>query len=179
MKRFFLIILIFMIFYGCEYKKIQPKLPATEKLENIPNYIIKGFNLTTTDKGIKKTELKAESAQVFEMKKMIFAQKLEMINHEKDGGKTILIADSAVINTENNSFKATGNVKIHASNGTVIQTDSIIWDDVKKKVIGEGPVTVIKDKNVINGIGFESDVDMRDVRINKKVKFKAKDIVQE
>jgi len=38
---------------------------------------------------------------------------------------------------------------------------------------------VIKDKNVINGIGFESDFDMRDVRINKKVKFKAKDIVQE
>lgn len=178
MRKILVVILMVFIVIGCEHKKIQPKLPATEKIENIPNYIIQGFNLTTTDHGIKQTELKAESAQVFEMKKMIFAQKLEMKNYEKDGGITVLNADNAVINTANNSFKATGNVKIKASNGTIIITDSIFWDDVQKKVIGEDAVTVIKDKNVISGIGFQSDIDMRDIKINKKVKLKARDTIQ-
>jgi LPS export ABC transporter protein LptC len=164
---------------GCEYKKVQPKLPATEKVEDIPNYIIQGFNLTTTEEGIKKTELKAASAQVFEMKKIILAQNLEAKNYEKDGGVTVLKADNAVINTENNSFKASGNVKIIASNGTIITTDSIFWDDVQKKVIGEGAVSIIKDKNIISGIGFQSDVDLRDIKITKKVKLKAKDIIQD
>ncbi|MCX8092877.1 MAG: LPS export ABC transporter periplasmic protein LptC [Candidatus Goldbacteria bacterium] len=179
MKRLLLVIFLLLIIVGCEHKKIQPRLPATEKIENIPNYIIQGFNLTTTEEGVKKTELKAASAQVFEMKKLIFAQKLEMKNYEKDGGITVLSADHAVINTENNSFKASGNVRIKASNGTVIITDSIFWDDAQKKVIGEGPVSVIKDKNVISGIGFQSDIDMKDIRINKKVKLKAKDIIQD
>jgi len=176
MKRFFLIMLLLLTTTGCEHKKIQPKLPTKDKIENIPNYIIQGFNLTTTDHGMKQMELKAESAQVFEIKKMIFAQKLEAKNYEKNGGITVLNADSAVINTETNSFKATGNVKINTSDGTIIYTDSIFWDDVQKKIIGDGPVTVIKDGNVISGIGFQSDVDMRDIRINKKVKLKAKDI---
>lgn len=178
-KKFFSIILLLIILAGCEHKKIQPRLPATEKIENIPNYIIWGFNLTTTEEGVKQTELKAESAQVFEMRKMIFAQKLEMKNYEKNGGITVLNADNAIINTENNSFKATGNVKIKASNGTIIITDSIFWDDVQKKVIGDGPVSVIKDKNVISGVGFQSDINMRDIRINKRVKLKAKDITQD
>jgi|DewCreStandDraft_4_1066084.scaffolds.fasta_scaffold04229_10 LPS export ABC transporter protein LptC len=178
MKRFFIIILILFVLAGCEYKKVKPRLPAPDKIENIPNYMIQGFNLTNTEDGVKQTEIKAEAAQVFELKKMIYAQKLEVKSYEKDGGITILNADTAVINTENNSFKAAGNVKIKASNGTVIITDSILWDDVQKKVVGEGPVTVIKDKNVISGIGFESDIDMRDIRIKNKVKLKARDITQ-
>jgi LPS export ABC transporter protein LptC len=178
MKRFLLIMLLLLVTAGCEHKKIQPKLPTKDKIENIPNYIIQGFNLTTTEHGIKQTELRAESAQVFEMKKTIFAQKLEAKNYEKNGDITVLNADSAVINTETNSFKATGNVKINAPDGTVIYTDSIFWDDVQKMVIGEGPVTVIKDNNVISGVGFQSDVNMRNIKINKKVKLKAKDITR-
>lgn len=179
MKQFFLIILSLIILAGCEHRKIQPRLPATEKIENIPNYIIQGFNLTTTEKGVKQIELIAESAQVFEMKKMIFAQKLEMKNYGKDGSITVLNADNAIINTENNSFKATGNVKIKVSNGIIIITDSIFWDDVQKKVIGDGPVSIIKGKNVISGIGFQSDINMQDIRINKKVKLKTKDITKD
>ena len=161
---------------SCGDSKPRPKLPVGDKIEDTPNYVMQGFKMRSTDKGGVNWELEAKGAQVFEMKKKAYAQDFTMHTFEKNGATSVLTGDRAVINTDTNFLEATGHVRLKSDNGMLLITEKLFWDDVKKLAYGDAPVTMIKGSTVLKGVGFESDMYMRDLRIHSRVKLKARDI---
>jgi LPS export ABC transporter protein LptC len=171
-----LTIAVSLVLAACGDNKPKPRLPVGDKIEDTPNYVMQGFKLRNTDKGGVEWELEAKGAQVFEMKKKAYAQEFTMHTFEKNGSTSVLTGDRAVINTDTNFLEATGNVRLKSDNGMLLITEKLFWDDVKKLAYGDAAVTVIKGGSVLKGVGFESDMYMRDLRIHSRVKLKAKDI---
>lgn len=166
-------------FTACGDDKPKPKLPVGDKIEDIPNYVMQGFKLKSTDKGNIEWELNAKGAQVFEMKKKVYVQDFTMSVFEKNGASSILTGDRAEIDTTTNFLEATGHVKLKADNGMLLLTDKFFWDDAKKLAYGDSRVTVYKENTVLQGVGFESDMYMRNLKIHSRVKLQAKDIGDE
>jgi len=153
--------------------KIRPKLPPVESIEDTPNYILQGFTLRSSEKTTIRWEVSAKHAQVFELKKKIFGQGVVITYNQPDGHKSTLAGDKAVINTDTNSLVITGNVTGKASDGTLIKTDKLNWDDERELLYSKDMVTVYKDGAVLSGRGFESDAGFRNVVIKERVRLSA------
>jgi LPS export ABC transporter protein LptC len=178
-KTVLMLLALALILSACTPDKPKPRLPVGDKVEDIPNFVMQGFKLRSTEGGDVSWELQAKAAQIFEMKKKAYAQDFTMRIYEKGGETSVLTGDRAVIDTQTNFLEATGNVHLTGSKGMVLITDKFNWDDQKKIAYGDGPVTVINGKTVLKGIGFESDVHMRNLQIKKKVRLKAEDLKNE
>ncbi|HDQ26739.1 MAG TPA: LPS export ABC transporter periplasmic protein LptC [bacterium] len=170
---------IFLFAAGCGEQKIRLKLPAPESVENIPSFVIQGFTLVSTENAVVDWELKARGAQIFEMKKMAYAQDVEMTILEGKNRATKVFSDRAVINLVNNFTELTGNVKVRAENGMVLLTKKLFWDDAGGRIFTEEEVVVIKGKDRLRGKGMESDIHMENVRLKEEVRLDAKDIGNE
>jgi LPS export ABC transporter protein LptC len=168
---------VLLLSCGCGgEKKIKPSLPANSKVEDIPNYVIEGFRLMSTDKGRKEWEIEGKNAQVFEMKKKIYVQNFNMKTFEKNGAYATTTGKRAVIQTDTNFMEVSENVRYTASNGMVLKTEKLFWDNAQKKIYSDEQVIIIKGQSVLKGIGFESDSSMENMVIKKQVRLTAKDM---
>jgi len=174
-----LIIVSLLVFSGCGNDAPKLKLPVGDKVEDIPNLVMEGFDMSSTENGVKQWELYAEGAQIFDMKKKAYAQVVTMKGYEGRGVVTVMTSERAIIDTDTNFIEATGNVRVKSSNGTLLLTSKLFWDDQKKRMHSDRKVTVIKGKNILKGTGFESDMHMRDLQLKEKVEFKARGITNE
>jgi LPS export ABC transporter protein LptC len=156
--------------------KIKPKLPVGDKIEDIPNYVMEGFVLRNTLKGRTDWEITGKGAQVFEMKKKIYVQDFVMKTYEPGGKYSTMTGKKGVISTDNNNLEISDNVRYTAVNGMVLKTQKLFWDDKLKKLFTDAEVVIIKDSNVLKGIGFESDASMKNMVIKKQVRLTARDI---
>lgn len=181
MKKISAIFIIMLLFFtGCgKEKKVKINLPANEKIENIPSFVMQGFLLKSTENGKTKFEIYSKTAQIFELKKEAYAQTVEAKIFEDDGKISILKGDRAIINTETNSVEINGNVVLNGSSGIVLKTEKLFWDDKNKKIFSDEEVTIIKKNNVIKGIGFESDSALKNIKLKNKVELKARDLQDE
>jgi LPS export ABC transporter protein LptC len=168
-----------LLYCACGQEKPKPKLPVGDKIEDVPNYVMQGFKLRSTEKAGIEWEMEAKGAQVFEMRRKAYAQDFTMRTFEKNGSVSVLTGERVVINTDTNFLEATGNVRLKADNGMLLITDKFYWDDIKKLAYGDAPVTLIKQGTVLKGVGFESDMYMRNLKINSRVNLKIKDIGDE
>jgi LPS export ABC transporter protein LptC len=183
LKKIFALLLPALIIFsvsGCgKSTKIQPKLPVSGSIEDIPNFVMEGFKMKSTDKGKVKWEITARAAQIFELKKKAYAQSVIMVHHDETDKKTILYGDRAEINTDTNFMVITGNVKAVSSEGAIIQTQKLFWDDKLKKMYTDDEVTITRQGSVLRGIGFESDAGFKNVEIKRRVRLKAETAPQE
>ena len=81
---------------------------------------------------------------------------------------SMLFADSAKINEQNNDLKANGNVYVISDSGYTLTTHEIIWDNSYRMIIAEDSVMFTTSSgDTLYGVGFESDSDLEEWRISK------------
>ncbi len=178
-KAFIFFITASIVFFSCGGEEVKPRLPVGENIEDVPNFVMEGFRLTSTKDGEEKWILTGRGAQIFEMKNKAFVQDVKMESFDEKGRVTVLTGDRADVDTETNFMKVTGDVRVAAPNGMVLKTEELYWDEKKQKIYNNAFVTIIKDNNKIHGIGFESGASMENMRIKKRVRLRAKDIKNE
>lgn len=180
MKKIVIITVITALLFltaGCgNGRKIKPSLPVGDNVEDIPNYVIEGFKLMSTDKGNKEWEIEGKNAQVFEMKKKIYVQNFIMKTFERSGKYSTTTGKRAVIQTDTNFMEINEQVRYTASNGMVLKTEQLFWDNALKKIYSDKQVIIIKGDSILKGIGFESDASMQNMVVKKQVRLTARDI---
>ena len=81
---------------------------------------------------------------------------------------SILTADTAKINENNNNFNAIGNVVVISDSGLTLKTKTLTWDHQYKLVISNDSVEfTTKERDTLYGVGFESDMDLSHWKILK------------
>ncbi len=164
-----------LLLWGCGNGngKIKPKLPPIASVEDTPNYMLQGLRLRLSENTVVRWEVSAKYAQVYEMKKKIFGQGVVITYNQPDGHKSTLSGDKAVINTDTNALVISGNVTGRSSDGTVLKTERVFWDNEKNILYSKDAVAVYRSGAVLRGKGFESDAGFKNIVIKERVRLSA------
>jgi len=88
-----------------------------------------------------------------------------------DKGKhtSVLRADSALVREKQRFLEVFGNVKILTDDGRTLASDHLVWDDRRRLITTDGYVAITKGKDVMSGYGFESDPELKHIRLHREV----------
>ena len=90
---------------------------------------------------------------------------------------SILYADSARINEDNNNLLATGNVFVVSDSGYTLTANEILWDNQYQLIVADDSVMFTTyEGDTLYGVGFESDSDLEEWRIYKPIGISRKGI---
>jgi LPS export ABC transporter protein LptC len=79
--------------------------------------------------------------------------------------KSEMVADRAIRNRKTGYMEAFGEVIVYNEKGEKLETEHLIWDEVKAKIISNTKVTITKKTQTIVGDGLISDQNFLDYEI--------------
>ncbi len=163
--------LLTTMLFSCA-KKIEEVNRLYQENEDIPISETKDFKLTYTILGNKALVLTAPVMLDFSNQKKFSYQyfpeqiKIVLINHNNNE-KTIVTADRAFVYKNPDLSELIGHVQITGADGSSLQTGHLYWDATHNHIFGEGKTVLKQNDEQISGIGFDSSLDFKNVRLNK------------
>jgi len=127
---------------------------------------ILGFTLTQTQEGRKVWALRARQALVFEESDRVEASGVTVDFYgEESSLQSTLTAMSGIIMRRTNAIEVQGNVVVTATDGTVLTTDRLLWDERTGKIRSDHAVRVTKGTDVMTGSAMEADPDLKNLKV--------------
>lgn len=178
MKYIYLILIIYLSFACVEEAKVVKKEFDSSVVENQPSQISYNFSVNFLDSNKKKAYLEAYRARIYDKEKITkLDSNVNVDFYSKENGKKVsnLIADSVLIDDKTQNMTAMGNVVVVSdTNKTTIKTTLLKWNDETRKLTSDKYVKIVSPEQEIEGIGFESDEQLKNYTIYKVkgVKYK-------
>jgi len=163
--------LLTTMLFSCA-KKIEEVNNLYKENEDIPISETKNFKLTYTILGNKALILTAPVMIDFSNQKdfayQYFPKKINIVLlNNNNNEKTVITADKAFIYKNPDLSELIGHVKILGADGSSLQTGHLYWDAINQHIFGEGQTVLRQDDEKISGVGFDSSLDFKNVRLNK------------
>ncbi len=169
------LILLLILFTFCK-KKAEDT--STNPIDNaiLPDHTIEKFELIETYKGEEVWRLKAEIANIFDNKKLIEAETLTVNFYEKGKHFSTLTSNKGNINQKTNDMEAMGNVIVKNEEGYTLETEQLKWNNKERKIYSDVFVKITKGRDVLTGIGLETDPNLECIEIKKNLEVSVKDV---
>lgn len=137
-----------------------------EASPGLPDQEIEGFRLTHTRDGARLWVLSASLAEVYEQADRVELSGLRVDFFDDKGDvRSTLTASRGVLSRRTNDMEALGSVVLISSDGTVLTTERLVWNERRGKIQSDRAVRVTKGKDVMTGVGMESDPDLTNIRV--------------
>ena len=151
-------------FLGCGEKLKPTVVPISG---NLPDQESWNSTITFSDSGVVKGVLKAGHAIVFNNQNKTFLGDSVRVDFFDDKGvhTSFLTSDSGIVDDQTNNLEAIGNVYANNDSGTSLWTQRLYWNNKTQKVTSDAFVRIVSPKETIEGIGFQSDRDLRNYTI--------------
>lgn len=165
-KSLKLIWLSLLLLTACTEQKMEVTGPPMDR--NLPdetssNVRITEFNGTEVD-----YHLEASRIDRFYDRRLLNAYKVKITAYDaKKGGKSVMQADSTIVDDARNLIYAYGNVKLNSVNGSIM-AQRMIWDRNMDEVTAPGEVTLLRDGNTLRG---------SNLRTNTRIDYAEMDVV--
>lgn len=131
-----------------------------------PDQEIQGFTLTQTRDGRKVWALRARQALVFEELDRVEASGVTVDFYGEEASlQSTLTATNGVIMRRTNAIEVDGNVVVTSTDGTVLTTDRLVWDERTGKIRSDHAVRVTKGSDVMTGSAMEGDPDLKNLKV--------------
>lgn len=168
MKFKYVGLVLIACFLACQ-KQEQGNIPNPVPSE--PDEVLFNSTINLTSRGILTSKIKADKILRFEGKEPMFLYEIDAYFYDSTGKEEARVkADSGTAVERTNFVHLRGNVKVLYANGTVIDTDSLKWDQAGDKVTTDGYVKIVKkDGTEIEGEGLITDPQFTSYRIIKPV----------
>jgi len=152
---------------GCGHKgAIGPAGTSGE----LPDQEVRDFALTETDQGNPEWKLYARYAAMYDARNVIVARSVRVDFYDEQGRKTSeLTAREGEINQLTRDMIARGNVVMQTTEGTRMSTEKLRFLNRTQKVVSDQLVRVEHDGNVLTGVGFESDPELKHYEFKSRV----------
>ena len=144
---------------GCGSQRSTGPVGSTGEL---PDQEVRNFVLTETDQGNPVWKLYARYAAMYDARNSIVAQAVRVDFFDAQGNKTSeLSAREGEIDRQSRDMIARGNVVIQTTEGTRMSTEELRFLNRTQKVHSDREVRVERAGNVLTGVGFDSDPDLK------------------
>jgi LPS export ABC transporter protein LptC len=130
----------------------------TESLDRrLPDETSTGVTITEFDQGRIAYVLKAEKIDRFYDRRILNAYKVDITAYDSKGAKSLLKADSTIVDDARNQIFAYGNVNLISPGGNV-SSGRMVWDRNSDEIMAPGQVTLIQDGNVLRGKNLRTNL---------------------
>jgi len=132
----------------------------------LPDQEISNFKLTQTSDGRVMWTLSATLGLVFEEADRVETTSPRVDFVDEDGElRSTLTARTGLLRRRTSDMEVLGNVVVKSADGTVLETERLLWSEQKGRIETDRAVRVTKDGDVMTGIGAEADPDLKNLRI--------------
>jgi len=152
----------FLLAAGCTSKE-EPPSGGGSPSGVVPDQESWNSTIIFSQSGITTAVISAAHLMKFEKKgitELDGGLKVDFYNRDGTHSST-LTAERATVDERSEELKAIGNVVVISDDGSKLETDELIWDNSRRKIVADGPVTIATRSGVERGIGFESDPDLK------------------
>ena len=159
-----------ILFYACGKNDIA-KIQAFNTEENLPIQEATNFETLVSDSGQIRYNLQAPKLLRFDNDGQGFYEFPEGVKILKYNDQKQIVsslrADYAKQFIKEDRWEAKNNVVVTNIQGDTLKTEHLIWDEKAKEIHTEEYVKIIRDDQIITGIGLTSDMDMLNWKIKK------------
>lgn len=155
------ILILAVLFVACQESAVTRQLGSTKDM--YPDHESWGSTLRISENGL--LVAVADSDRMVKDTEQDVAYLIGSVSvdfyNEQGLHMSHLSADSAEVNSRNNTMSAFGQIVVKSDEGQVLETETLRWDDTYNMVATSDSVmfTTIE-KDTLYGVGFESDVDL-------------------
>lgn len=166
----FVLMVIGFVFTSCETDRNE--IMALGKKNVMPDLTGKGVTMLYSDSTVLKIKLQTPQMQKYEkgVKEpvTIMPKGLFVIFYDDKGKEaTTLKADYGVRYEKTKRMEVKYNVEVVNVNGEKLNTEHLIWDEKKKKIISDAFVKITTAKEIIMGKGLEANQDFTQYEIKE------------
>lgn len=171
-NRSILFLLMVSVFIICSCETDRNEIMALGKKTVMPDLTGKGVTMLYSDSTVLKIKLQTPQMQKYEkgVKEAvtIMPKGLFVIFYDDKGKEaTTLKADYGVKYEVSKRMEVRYNVEVVNVNGEKLNTEHLVWDENKKKIISDAFVKITTAKNIIMGKGLESNQDFTQYEIKE------------
>ncbi|MGH7443068.1 MAG: LPS export ABC transporter periplasmic protein LptC [bacterium] len=138
-----------------------------------PSLLFQGFSARASHDGVVVWEAHAARARVNHDGLKAHAEVVTVVYFRRGKVVSRARADRADIGLKDYDIAANGSVEVRSSDGVILRTTHLDWDNHAQRISSSAPVTVLRGRTKLTGVGFVADRDLRDVRILSNVKAEA------
>lgn len=164
-----LLVGIAMLFFSC-VNKIE-KIKEFSAAEKLPGMEAEVFEMLYSDSAIIRFKLTAPKLIRYDQEKEPFTEFPDGITIEKYNNQMKIVsritANYARHLEKEDKWLAKNNVVAVNEQGDSLKTEELIWDEKNGKIYSDQFVKIIRQDQVINGIGMESDQNLENWEIMK------------
>jgi len=152
---------------ACSQKK-QPPVAAHSPLADSADQVMYGARFNLTDKGLQRANLVADTAYFFEDNTRIELEKVHTTFFTATGAKNaVLTSDRGRYNNRTNNMVARKNVVVVSEDGRRLTTPELNYNQQTNEISSDSAFVMTEPNRRVEGIGFRSDPDMKNIRILK------------
>lgn len=170
---FVLIIFFFVYLIGCSSGINEDS--AKESVKGFPAQELWDARVNFTEGELKRAVLEAHYIAKYEDEKITKAKELKLTFNDSVGKPYgILFSDSGLVDDQTNAIQFLGNVKFFTFDGDTLWADSLRWDPKDELIKTRSKIKLVRESEIIEANGLETDIRLEKIRFLGGVKGKAK-----
>jgi LPS export ABC transporter protein LptC len=151
---------------GCGAGGARPT--ATVQAADTADQVIEGFSHYVTSDGVRKSRVEADTAYFYEASQLAVLRHLRATFYDPRGAESsTLTADRGTYRWQDGSMDATGDVVVTGSDGRQLRAETLKFDPKKNEISTDQAFRFEHGSEFIQGTGFTSDPDFRNVVTNR------------
>ncbi|HEY8833631.1 MAG TPA: LPS export ABC transporter periplasmic protein LptC [Gemmatimonadaceae bacterium] len=152
---------------ACSPKK-QPPIVAHSPLADSADQVMYGMRFVLTDRGLNRALLQSDTAYFFDENTRIELEKVHTTFFTATGAKNALLtSERGRYNSRTNNMVARKNVVVVTEDGRRLTTQELNYNQQINEISSDSAFVMTEPNRRLEGIGFRSDPDMKNIRILK------------
>lgn len=164
---------------ACSSKK-QPPVATHSPLADSADQVMYGARFNLTDKGLQRAQLQADTAYFFEDNTRIELEPVHTTFFTATGAKdAVLTSQRGTYNSRTTNMVARKNVVVVSEDGRRLTTPELIYNQQLNQISSDSAFVMTEPNRRLEGIGFRSDPNMKNIQILKGASGMARGISTE
>lgn len=150
-----LLALLFATVWGCERISLNQSFPSLDR--SLPDESSKNVQITEYLNDNVDNVMIAERVERFVDRRILYAYAVKISSYNEDTSlKSVVLADTAIVDDARNMIFANGKVNLSSENGS-IQSRKIVWDRNVDEITAPERVILTRDMNVLKGKNLKTN----------------------
>jgi LPS export ABC transporter protein LptC len=152
---------------ACTTKK-QPPVAGHSALADSADQVMYNARFNLTYQGLQRGHLESDTAYFFDDNTRIEFEKVHTTFYTATGEKNaVLTSERGTFNSRTNNMIARKNVVVVTEDGRRLTTPELLYNQQRNEISSDSSFVETEPTRTIEGIGFRSDPDMKNIRILK------------